>query len=82
LVVYQQSLRNYHNRWVRRRSFELGNLMLCLKQTSTSKLEPPWEGPYLIHEVIPGGAYHLRDPKIGKDIENLWNTVQLCRFYP
>jgi hypothetical protein len=56
--------------------------MLCLKQTSTSKLEPPWEGPYLIHEVIPGGAYHLRDPKIGKDIENLWNTVQLCRFYP
>jgi transposase InsO family protein len=63
--VYQQSLRNYHSRRVRGRSFEPGNLVLRLKQTSTSKLESPWEGPYLIHEVIPGGAYRLRNPKIG-----------------
>jgi hypothetical protein len=82
LAVYQQSLRNYHSRRVRGRSFELGNLVLRLKQTSTSKLEPPWEGPYLIHEVIPGGAYRLRNLKTGKDVENPWNTAQLRRFYP
>jgi transposase InsO family protein len=35
-AVYQQSLRNYHSRRVRGRSFEPGNLVLCLKQTSTS----------------------------------------------
>jgi transposase InsO family protein len=81
-AVYQQSLRNYHNRRVRGRSFKPGNLVLRLKQTSTSKLEPPWEGPYLVHEVIPGGAYHLRNPKTGKDVENPWNTAQLRRFYP
>jgi hypothetical protein len=81
-AVYQQSLRNYHNRRVRGRSFEPGNLVLRLKQTSMSKLEPPWEGPYLIHEVIPGGAYRLRDPKTGKDIDNPWNARQLCWFYP
>jgi transposase InsO family protein len=40
-AVYQQSLRNYHNRRVRGRSFEPGNLVLHLRQTSTSKLEPP-----------------------------------------
>jgi hypothetical protein len=57
LAVYQQSLHNYHSRRVRGRSFEPGNLVLRLKQTSTSKLERPWEGPYLVHEVIPGGAY-------------------------
>jgi transposase InsO family protein len=73
-AVYQQSLRNYHSRRVRGWSFEPGNLVLCLKQTSTSKLEPPWEGPYLIHEAIPGGAYWLRDPKTGKDIDNPWNA--------
>jgi transposase InsO family protein len=73
-AVYQQSLRNYHNRRVRGRSFEPGNLILCLKQISMSKLEPPWEGPYLIHEAIPGGAYRLRDPKTGKDIDNPWNA--------
>jgi hypothetical protein len=53
-AVYQQSLRNYHSRRVRGWSFEPGNLMLRLKQTSTSKLESPWEGPYLFHEAIPG----------------------------
>jgi transposase InsO family protein len=56
-AVYQQSLRNYHSRRVRGRSFEPGNLILRLKQTSTSKLEPSWKGPYLVHEAIPGGAY-------------------------
>jgi hypothetical protein len=81
-VVYQQSLRNYHSRRVRGRSFELGNLVLCLKKTSTSKLESPWEGPYLVHEAIPEGAYRLRNPKIGVDEKNPWNITQLCRFYP
>jgi hypothetical protein len=81
-AVYQQSLRNYHSRRVRRRSFEPSNLVLRLKETSTSKLESPWEGPYLIHEAIPGGAYRLCNPKTGVDIEYPWNAVQLRRFYP
>jgi hypothetical protein len=81
-AVYQQSLRNYHSRRVRGRSFEPGNLVLRLKQASMLKLEPPWEGPYLIHKAIPGGAYWLCDPKTGKDIDNPWNAQQLCRFYP
>jgi hypothetical protein len=81
-AVYQQSLRNYHSRWVRGRSFEPGNLVLRLKQTSTSKLESPWEGPYLVHEAIPGGAYRLRNPKTGVDKKNSWNAMQLRYFYP
>jgi hypothetical protein len=56
--------------------------VLRLKQTSTSKLESPWEGPYLIHEAIPGGAYRLRDPKTGVDVENPGNAQQLRQFYP
>jgi hypothetical protein len=81
-AVYQQSLHNYHSRRVCGRSFEPGNLVLRLKQTSTSKLESPSEGPYLIHEAIPGGAYRLRDPKTGVDKKNPWNAALLCRFYP
>jgi hypothetical protein len=45
-------------------------------------MESPWEDPYLIHEAIPGGPYRLRDPKIGVDIENTWNAMQLRQFYP
>jgi hypothetical protein len=74
-AVYQQSLRNYHSRRVHGRSFEPGNLVLRLKQTSTLNLEPPWEGPYIVHEAIPGGAYRLRNPKTGVDVENPWNAA-------
>jgi hypothetical protein len=76
-TVYQQSLCNYHNRRVRGRSFEPVKFVLCLKQRSTSKLESPWEGPYLVHEAIPGRAYRLHNPKTRVDKKNLWNTTQL-----
>jgi hypothetical protein len=37
--------------------------------------------PYIITEVIPGGAYRLQDKKTGKDESNQWNAEQLRRFY-
>ena len=55
--------------------------MLRLKQKGHHKLESPWEGPYIITEVIPGGAYRLKDMKTGIAYSNPWNVVQLCRFY-
>ena len=55
-AVYQQGLRNYHSRRVRHRAFTKGDLVLRLKQESHTKLESPWEGPYVIHEVILGEA--------------------------
>jgi hypothetical protein len=56
--------------------------VLRLKQTSTSKLESPWVGPYLIHEAIPGGAYRLCNPETWVDEKKPWNTAQLRHFYP
>jgi transposase InsO family protein len=79
--AYQQNLRNYHNRRLRPRSFEVGDLVLRLKQESHEKLESPWVGPYIVTEVIPGGAYRLKDKKTGKDEGNPWNVAQLRRFY-
>jgi hypothetical protein len=54
---YQQSLQNYHSSRVRPRSFVVRDLVLRLKQDGHSKLESPWVGPYIVTEVIPGGAY-------------------------
>jgi hypothetical protein len=34
-------------------------------------------GPYIMTEVIPGGAYQLQDKKTGKDESNPWNVEQL-----
>jgi hypothetical protein len=43
---YQQNLRNYHSRRVRHRPFEVGDLILRLRQDGNGKLESPWLGPY------------------------------------
>jgi hypothetical protein len=58
-MQYQQSLQNYHGSQVRPRSFVVGDLVLRLKQDGHGKLESPWMGPYMVTEVIPGGAYRL-----------------------
>jgi hypothetical protein len=78
---YQQNLRNYHSSRVCPRSFVVGDLVLRLKQDGHGKLESPWVGPYIVTEVIPGGAYRLQDKKMRKDESNPWNAEQLRRFY-
>jgi hypothetical protein len=51
--------------------------VLGLKQDGHGKLEFPWVGPYIVTEVIPGGAYRLQDKKMGQNESNPWNTQQL-----
>jgi hypothetical protein len=80
-MQYQQSLRNYHCTRVCPRSFVVGDLVLRLKQDDHGKLELPWLGPYIVTEVIPGGAYRLKYKKTGKDEGNPWNAEQLRHFY-
>ena len=77
-ATYQQSLRNYHSRRLRTRAFVEGDLVLRLKQKKVHKLASPWEGPFIIAEVIGGGAYR---PKTDELIRNPWNAAQLRRFY-
>ena len=59
---YQQVLRRYHNRRVRDRSFNVGDLVLYLIQSNKDhhNLSPPWEGPYVVAEVLRPGAYRLK----------------------
>jgi hypothetical protein len=76
-AVYQQAIQNYHSRRVRNRSFGVGDMVLRLKQERALKLESPWEGPFIVTEVIPGGAYRLKNPASGKDVGNPWNVAHL-----
>jgi hypothetical protein len=78
---YQQNLKKYHSRGLRPRSFEVGDLVLRLTRDSHEKLESPRIGPYIVTKVIPRGAYRLKDIKSDKEEGNLWNIVQLRRFY-
>ena len=60
---YQQTLGRYHERKIRGRILEVGDLVLRRTQSTKEKhkLCPPWEGPYTMTEVIRLGAYQLKD---------------------
>ena len=67
---------------MRDRAFNIGDLVLCLVQSNKDrhKLSPPWEGPYVVAEVLQPGAYKLKTID-GKVFTNAWNIEQLHRFY-
>ena len=46
-----------------------------------SKLQPNWEGPYVVREVYPGNAYRLINAE-GVELSHPWNGLYLKRFYP
>ena len=62
---YQQSLRWYQAQKVRCRDLNKGDLVLRLWQDSRGrhKLTPPWEGPYIVTEVLKPGTYKLANEK-------------------
>jgi transposase InsO family protein len=80
---YQQSLRRYQARRVRRRDFSEGDLVLRLLQDNRgrNKLSPPWEGPYVVVKVLKPSTYKLANED-GEELTNAWNIQQLRRFYP
>ena len=62
LAKYQQALRRYHNRRVWDQAFCVGDLVLRLVQSNKDrhKLSLPWEGLYVVVEVLRPGAYKLK----------------------
>jgi ribonuclease HI/transposase InsO family protein len=76
---YQQTLRRYHDKAIRHRSFAVGDL--ALRWEGQHKLSPLWEGPFIVAEVTRPGSYRLTqmdDTEIG----NSWNIEHLKKFYP
>jgi hypothetical protein len=79
---YQQPLRRYHECNMRLREFHVGDLVLRRVQGSKDrhKLSPPWEGPFIIHEVLRPGTYKIQDEN-GRVVTNAWNIEHLHPFY-
>jgi hypothetical protein len=80
---YQQALRHYQARKIRRRDFSEGDLVLRLRQDNRGchKLSPPWEGPYVVVKVLKPSTYKLANED-GEELTNAWNIQQQRRFYP
>ena len=58
-AFYQQQARRYQSREVRVKTYNVGELILHLPEKKKDKLKPKWEGPFIIDEVLTGGAYRL-----------------------
>ena len=80
---YQQTLRRYHDKAVRQRSFSVGDLVLrrILTGEGRHKLSPLWEGPFIVAEVTRPGSYRLTQMD-GTEVGNSWNIEHLRKFYP
>ena len=80
-AFYQQQARRYQSREVRAKTYNVGELVLRLLEKKKDKLKPKWEGPFIIDEVLTGGAYRLRNASDNRLEPNPWNAARLRRFY-
>ena len=80
-AFYQQQARIYQSREVRAKTYNVGELVLCLPDKKKDKLKPKWEGPFVIDQVLTGGAYRLRNASDNRLEPNPWNAARLQRFY-
>jgi hypothetical protein len=80
---HDQQLRRYHDRNVKETSFNVGDLVLrrIQKTDGMHKLFAPWEGPFIITEVISPSTYRLQWGD-GQGVPNPWKVEHLGRFYP
>ena len=63
------------------KTYNVGELVLRLPEKNKDKLKPKWEGPFIIDEVLTGGAYRLRNASDNRLELIPWNAARLRRFY-
>jgi hypothetical protein len=79
----EQQLRRYHDHNVHERSFNVGDLVLRRIQETRGvhKLSTPWEGPFIVMEVVGLATYHIQWAD-GQGVPNVSNIEHLRHFYP
>ena len=85
LAAYQHRLKREHNKNVKTRTFQVGDLVLRkimanTRKSNEGKLRPNWEGPYKVLSQAGHGAYRLEDMD-GKSIPRPWNTCNLRKYF-
>ncbi|KAL0433494.1 UNVERIFIED_CONTAM: hypothetical protein Slati_2683700 [Sesamum latifolium] len=62
VAMYKARMAKAYNARVRPRNFQVGDLMMRKAEASgpIGKLDPKWEGPYKVVEIVNAGAYKLQ----------------------
>jgi hypothetical protein len=82
LNKYQAQTKAWRDHTVIPREFNEGDLVLVrtARTESRGKLEPKWEGPFIVKTKASPNAYRLTMPS-GEDLEHSWNIDNLCKFF-
>jgi hypothetical protein len=82
LNKYQAQTKAWHDNAVVPREFNKGDLVLVrtTRTESQSKLEPKWEGLFIVKSKASPSAYRLVTPS-GEDLEHSWNIDNLRKFF-
>jgi hypothetical protein len=82
LNKYQAQTKAWRDHAVIPREFSEGDLVLVrtARTESRGKLEPKWEGPFIVKTKASPSAYRLTTPN-GEDLEHSWNIDNLRKFF-
>jgi hypothetical protein len=82
LNKYQAQTKAWRDHAVNPREFSEGDLVLVrtARTESRGKLEPKWEGPFIVKTKASPSAYRLATPS-GEDLEHSWNYDNLRKFF-
>jgi hypothetical protein len=82
LDKYQAQTKAWHDHAVVPREFNKGDLVLIrtTRTESRGKLEPKWEGPFIVKTKSSPSAYRLTTQS-GEDLEHSWNIDNLRNFF-
>jgi hypothetical protein len=82
LNKYQAQIKAWRDHAVIPREFSEGDLVLVrtARTEFRGKLEPKWEGPFIVKTKASPSAYRLATPN-DKDLEHSWNIDNLRKFF-
>jgi hypothetical protein len=82
LDKYQVQTKAWRDNTVVPREFNEGDLVLITttRTESRGKLEPKWEGPFIVKMKASPSAYRLATSS-GEDLEHSWNIDNLRKFF-
>jgi hypothetical protein len=82
LNKYQAQTKAWCDNVVIPREFNKGDVVLVrtAQTESRGKLEPKWEGPFIVKTKASPSAYRLTTPS-SKDLEHSWNIDNLRKFF-
>ncbi|XP_060179392.1 uncharacterized protein LOC132609432 [Lycium barbarum] len=82
--LYQRRIARAHNKKVRHKHFEVGQLVLKRilphQAEAKGKFAPNWQGPFVVKKVLPKGALYLTDIE-GTMSETAINADAVKRYY-